>query len=82
MKVEEYLRFHTEVGDLVEFTDGGWRIGITYIDSEDLFLQSLNKDLLNSKVKYKNEDRHIYIGDIKNPVRIEVQRSIEIEWGE
>ena len=26
MKVEEYLRFHTDVGDLVEFTDGGWRI--------------------------------------------------------
>lgn len=79
MKVEEYLRFHTNVGDLVEFTRGGWRIGITYIDSEDLFLQSLNENLLNSKVKYKNEDRHIYIGDIDNPVRIEFKRSIEIE---
>lgn len=82
MKVEEYLRYHTDVGDLVEFTDGGWRIGITYIDAEDLFLQSLNKDLLNAEVKYKNEERHIYIGDIKNPIRIEIQRSIEIEWGE
>ena len=80
MKVEEYLRFHTDVGDLVEFTDGGWRIGITYVDSEDLFLQSLNENLLNAEVKYKNESRRMYVGDIKNPTRIEIQRSIEIEW--
>lgn len=81
MKVEEYLRYHTDVGDLVEFTDGGWRIGITYIDSEDLFIQSLDENLLNAEVKYKNEDRHLYIGDIKNPTRIEIQKSIEIKWG-
>ena len=80
MKVEEYLRYHTDVGDLVEFTDGGWRIGITYIDSEDLFLQSLNKNLLNGKVKYENKDKHLYIGDIKDPIVVEVQKSIEIEW--
>jgi len=80
MKVEEYLRYHTDVGDLVEFTDGGWRIGITYVDSEDLFLQSLNENLLNAEVKYKNESRHMYVGNIKNPIRIEIQKSIEIEW--
>lgn len=80
MKVEEYLRFHTEVGDLVEFTDGGWRIGITYIDSEDLFIQSLNKNLLNAKVKYKNKDKKLYIGDYRNPTIVEVSKSIEIEY--
>ena len=67
MKVEEFLRYHTDVGDLVEFTEDGWRIGVTYVDSEDLFLQSLNKNLLNAKVKYENKDRHLYIGDIKKP---------------
>ena len=46
MKVEEYLRYHTNVGDLVEFTNGGWRIGITYVDHEDLEkrLKKGNKD--------------------------------------
>lgn len=82
MKVEEYLLKHTEVGDLVEFTDGGWRIGITYIDHEDLFIQSLNKNLLNAEVKYENKERHLCIGNSKNYVRVEVSRSIEIEYQE
>lgn len=80
MKVDEYLLKHTEVGDLVEFTYGGWRIGITYIDSEDLFIQSLNPNLLKAKVKHENKDKKLYIGDCKNPKIIEVSRSIEIEY--
>ena len=80
MKVEEYLLKHTEVGDLVEFTDGGWRIGITYIDHEDLFIQSLNKNLLNAKVKYENKDKKLYIGNYKNPTIVEVSKSIEIDY--
>lgn len=80
MKVEEYLLKHTEVGDLVEFTSGGWRIGITYIDSEDLFIQSLNKNLLNAKVKYENKDKKLYIGNYKNPTIVEVSKSIEIKY--
>lgn len=78
--VEEYLLKHTEVGDLVEFTDGGWSIGITYIDSEDLFIQSLNKNLLNAKVKYENKDKKLYIGDYRNPTIVEVTKSIEIKY--
>lgn len=80
MKVEEYLLKHTEVGDLVEFTSGGWRIGITHIDSEDLFIQSLNKNLLNAKVKYENKDKKLYIGDYRNPTIVEVSKSIEIKY--
>lgn len=80
MKVEEYLLKHTEVGDLVEFTVGGWRIGITYIDHEDLFIQSLNKNLLNAKVKYENKDKKLYIGDYKDPTIVEVSKSIEIDY--
>lgn len=78
--VEEYLLKHTEVGDLVEFTSGGWRIGITYIDHEDLFIQSLNKNLLNAKVKYENKNKKLYIGDYRNPTIIEVSKSIEIKY--
>ena len=81
MKVEEYLRYHTDAGDLVEFTYGGWRIGITYIDSEDLFIQSLNKNLLNAKVKSENTDRHLWVGNPDAPTRVDVQKSIEIKWG-
>ena len=80
MTVQEYLLHHTNVGDLVEFTDGGWRIGITYIDSEDLFIQSLSKRLLNANVEYENKDKKLYIGDYKNPTVVEVSRSIEIDY--
>ena len=80
MKVKEYLLNHTEIGDLVEFTDGGWRIGITYIDSEDLFIRSLNPNLLDAEVKYENKEKKIYVGGCKNPKIIEVSRSIEIEY--
>ena len=80
MTVEEYLLKHTEVGDLVEFTAGGWRIGITYIDSEDLFIQSLSRDLLSAKVKYENKDKKLYIGDYRNPTIIDISKSIEIKY--
>ena len=80
MKVREYLLKHTEMGDLVEFTDCGWRIGITYIDSEDLFIQSLNPNLLDAEVKHENKEKKLYVGDYKNPTIIEVSRSIEIEY--
>lgn len=49
--VEEYLREKTDVGEIIIFTDGGWKIGMTQIDHEDLFVQSLNKGLLNREVK-------------------------------
>lgn len=80
MKVDYYLLQQTNVGDLIEFTHGGWRIGITYIDSEDLFLQSLSTDLLQAEVVHENEDRNLYIGHPSNPVKVEVTRSIEIEY--
>ena len=37
--------------EYVEITDGGWRIGFTYIDDEDLFMQSLNPKLLDREVE-------------------------------
>ena len=35
----------------VEITDGGWRVGFTYIDYEDLFFRSLNSKMLTESVK-------------------------------
>ncbi len=80
MIVLDYLLYETDMGDLVEFTDGGWRIGITYIDSEDLFIQSLSSDLLNAEVVHENKDKKLYIGSYKNPTVVEVSRSIEIKY--
>lgn len=80
MTVEEYLRYHTDVGDLVEFTEGGWRIGITYIDHEDLFIRSLNPNLLNGKVAWENKEKKLYVGDHKNPTIIEIKHSIEVKY--
>jgi hypothetical protein len=35
----------------VEITDAGYRVGMTYIDYEDLFIHSLNGRLLDKKVE-------------------------------
>lgn len=48
--VGEYLRHHTKVGDFIIFTKGGWRIGCTIIDHEDLFFESLSPALCEEKV--------------------------------
>ena len=49
----------------VEITDGGWRIGFTYIDDEDLFMQSLNPKLLDREIE-KIETKQIK--DINIPI--------------
>lgn len=51
MIVEDYLRKETKVGDIIIFTNGGWQIGMTQIDSEDLFIRSLSNYVLDAKVK-------------------------------
>ena len=42
MTLSEFLLHHTKVDDFVIFRDGGWRIGCTMIDHEDLFIGSLD----------------------------------------
>jgi hypothetical protein len=80
MTVEEYLLYHTDAGDLVEFTEGGWRIGVTYIDHEDLFIQSLNPNLLKAEVVHENKEKILWVGDYRNPTKVDVSRSIEIKY--
>lgn len=56
MSVRTFLRTKTKVGDVVVFTSGGWQIGCTYIDHEDLFLSSLAAWLLcRDVVSYETE---------------------------
>lgn len=56
--------------DYIEITDGGWRVGMTYIDNEDLFFRSLDNKILTESVKsvilHDNKDftKPIYTVDI------------------
>lgn len=49
--VGKFLLKNTSVGDVVIFREDGWQIGMTYIDSEDLFQRSLSTVLLNRDLK-------------------------------
>jgi len=52
LKLSEVLLKKTGVGDIVLIHDSvGWQIGCTMIDNEDLFLQSLDSDMLSKKVE-------------------------------
>lgn len=50
MKLLDFLRNKTNVGDVVVFCYAGWQTGCTVIDHEDLFITSLNPELLDQKV--------------------------------
>ena len=72
MKVEEFLRNETKIGDIVIFRDCGWQVGMTRIDNEDLFIFSLNPVMLElyDVICYARERRQwatkeILILDIK-----------------
>ena len=51
MTLSYLLRYILPAYNYVEFTDGGWRVGMTYIDDEDLFLYSLSSQILNRNVE-------------------------------
>lgn len=50
MNLSEVLLHRTDVGDLVLIRDSGWQIGCTMIDHEDLFINSLDNNLLRKEV--------------------------------
>lgn len=50
MTLGEVLLYRTNVDDIVLFVDGGWQIGCTIIDHEDLFSRSINHKLWKSEV--------------------------------
>lgn len=51
MKLREFLLRCTKICDLVIIEEDGWRIGCTMIDSEDLFIRSLNDKILDKNVE-------------------------------
>jgi len=57
MTVRHFLLNKTDVGRVVCFHEGGWFIGCTKVDSEDLFIGSLNPDMLNKNIEsFKHEE--------------------------
>lgn len=55
MTVKEFLLERAKIGDIVIFRHLGWQIGMTRIDNDGLFIQSLSSWLLCQEVK-----RHEY----------------------
>ena len=46
MKLRDFLKNETRIGDIVVIREHGWQIGLTRIDNEDLYIYSLNPTLL------------------------------------
>ena len=49
--LREVLLHETKAYKYVKIYDGGWLVGMTYIDDEDLFIHSLDRDFLNQEVE-------------------------------
>ena len=59
MKLRDFLLHHTNAGDFGWMCIGGHYVGCTYVDHEDIFINSINHVLLQRKVKgysYENRD--------------------------
>lgn len=70
MIVKELLLRHTNVGDLVMFYQDGWYFGCTIIDHEDLFMNSLKRNLLFMEVKNYEYEKSDWT--IKPVLRVDV----------
>lgn len=55
--LEQVLLHETKEFEFVIIRDGGWRVGMTWIDPEDLFIRSLNNRLLNREVKSVSHEK-------------------------
>lgn len=55
--LEQVLLHETKEFEFVVIRDGGWRIGMTWIDPEDLFIGSLNRKLLDREVKSVSHEK-------------------------
>jgi hypothetical protein len=49
--LKEVLLQEVPVNTYVSITSGGWRVGFTYIDHEDLFIHSLDSKFLSQNVR-------------------------------
>lgn len=63
MTLRDFLLHETPAGRLVAIRDCGWQIGCTYIDHEDLFIGSLNPEILKKKVKDHHYERLHYASE-------------------
>lgn len=49
--LKEVLLHDLPANTYASITSGGWRVGFTYIDHEDLFIHSLDSTFLSQKVR-------------------------------
>lgn len=47
MTLRSFIYRYAHVGEIIIFKENGWQIGLTRIDNDDLYLQSLNPRLLD-----------------------------------
>ena len=47
MILRDFLTKYGKIGEIVIIREGGWQIGMTRIDNEDLYLHSLNPLILD-----------------------------------
>ena len=70
MQVKEILLKETKVNEIIIFEDSGWQIGMTQIDSEDLFMRSLNHKLLDAEAKQYYRDYRSLFTEINTKFRV------------
>lgn len=63
MNLREFLLTKTRARELCIITDYGYVIGATYIDHEDLFINSLNPRILNEKVNSDSWNKFTFINN-------------------
>ena len=63
MKLKEFLLKKTKARELCIITDCDYIIGATYIDNEDLFISSLNDNLLEKIIKSDHYETFICINN-------------------
>lgn len=59
MTLRSFIYRNAHTGDILIFRENGWQIGMTRIDSDDLYLNSLNPRLLDKYevVDFSYEER-------------------------
>lgn len=69
MKLSEFLLHHTDVGEIIRITDGGWPAALVEIDHEDLFIRYLNDEFLDRKIQSVIEDWYPITREVKIKIR-------------
>ena len=70
MKLREFLRNNTKIGDVVLIRKEGWQIGCTRIDNGGLFMLSLHPDILDEEVRHYEYAERDWL--VKDPLVVDI----------